>query len=88
MELCQTLFGSQVNSPDSAVFFLFPGTGQEFLLPQVGMPNLGNNQNCSAIQTAIDIIKDESIIKVHFEMCKMLKASIAEFQVFFNSTLE
>ena len=52
------------------------------------MPDLGNTQNCSAIQTAIDIIKDESIIKVHFEMYKMLKASIAEFQVFFNPILE
>ncbi len=69
-------------------FLLFPGTGQEFLLPQAGMPDLGNTQNRSAIQTAIDIIKDESIIKVHFQICKMLRASIAEFQVFFNSTLE
>ena len=63
-------------------YFLFSGTGQEFLLPEVGMPDLGNTQNCSAIQTAIDIIKDESIIKVHFQICKMLKASIAEFKVF------
>ncbi len=85
MELCQTVFGSSVNSPDSAVFLLFSGTGQEFLLPQAGMPDLGNTQNCSAIQTAIDIKKDESIIKVHFQICKMLKASIAEFKVF-NST--
>ena len=82
MELCYTVFGSSVNSPDSTVFFLFSGTGEEFLLPQVGMPDLGNTQNCSAIQTAIDIIKDESIIKVHFQICKMLKASIDEFKVF------
>ena len=46
------------------------------------MPDLGNTQNCSAIQTAIDILKDESIIKVHFQICKMLEASIAEFKVF------
>jgi len=50
------------------------------------MSDFGNTQNCSAIQTAIDIIKDKSIMKVHFQMCKMLKASMAEFQAFFNST--
>ena len=61
---------------------LFSGTGQDFLLPQEGIPDLGNTQNCSAIQTAIDIIKGESIIKVHFQICKMLKANIAEFKVF------
>ena len=52
------------------------------------MPDLGNTQNCSAIKTAIDIIKDESIITVHFEICKMLKASIAEFKVFSTPHLE
>jgi len=57
------LIWASSNSPDSAVFFLLSGKRQVFLLPQVGIPSLGNTQNCSVIQTARNIIKDQSIVK-------------------------